>query len=388
MTDLHSPPNQSASHSLAGRRVLFVVNVDWFFLSHRLPLALGAKMAGAEVWIASVDTGRAQEVRDHGLQFAPVAISRSRGGILSEMRTIVELARLYRRIRPHIIHHVTVKPVLYGSLVSGVLRIPTINAISGFGHALGPRGGRVLSFLVRMLYRIVLRNSRSYTIFQNEEDRSEFTAQRFVPDHRAMLIRGSGVDCDVFRPANELVHEIRVVFASRMLRDKGVEYFVAAARTLRTAYPGVRFLLIGDPDDSPSSVSVDELQAWHDEGSIEWWGRRADMDRILPAASIFVLPTFYREGLPKVLLEAAACGLPIVTTDVPGCRDVVRHGVTGLLVAPHDQEGLVDAIRKLLDDEEACRRLGAKAREQALGEFEVHRVVERTMSLYFALLDQ
>jgi glycosyltransferase involved in cell wall biosynthesis len=379
-------PSRPEPHFLAGRRLLFVVNVDWFFLSHRLPLALAAKAAGADVWVTAADTGRAGEIRDCGMQFAPLGVHRHQGGITGEVRTLVELAILYRRIRPDIVHHITIKPVLYGSLVSRVLRIPTINAISGFGYALGSEGSRALSAVVRALYRIVLRSPGVYTIFQNEEDRAEFTSRRFLPASRAVLIRGSGVDCQAFRPATGCPLDRRVIFASRMLREKGVEYFVRAARSLIQTHPGTRFVLIGEPDDSPSSVTARELRAWHDEGVIEWWGRRSDMDNVLPTGSIFVLPTYYREGLPKVLLEAAACGLPIVTTDVPGCRDVVRHGQNGLLVAPHDQNGLTAAIAELLDDPAARRRLGAKGRERALAEFDVQGVAEQTLSLYAKVL--
>lgn len=371
---------------LAGRRILLVVNVDWFFLSHRLEVALGAQRDGAEVWIASVDTGRSEEIRRRGLHFVPLTMRRNRGRLGGELATLASLAKLYRRVAPDLVHHVTIKPVLYGSLVARLYRVPTVNAISGFGYVFGTERNRLLGAVVEAIYRVALHGPRSFTIFQNEEDRRDFTERGFLSKTRAVLIRGSGVDCEVFQPAPVPSQGKVVMFASRMLREKGLEDFVEAAGHLRPHYPDVRFVLVGEPDDSPSSVTRDRLRAWHDEGAVEWWGHASHMEDVLPQASMVVLPTFYREGLPKILLEAAACGLAMVTTDVPGCRDVVQHGVTGLLVAPHDPVGLAKAIRELLDDDAYSRRLGAQARAMAEDQFSVDGVVDQTLLLYRSLL--
>jgi glycosyltransferase involved in cell wall biosynthesis len=362
------------------------VNVDWFFLSHRLPLALAARRAGAEVWVAALDTGKADEIRGNGLNFVPLKMSRNRGHAIGEIMTILSLARLYRRLAPDLVHHVTIKPVLYGSLVARVIGIPTVNAISGFGHIFRPTQSRFVRASIEIVYRVALRSRRSLTIFQNVEDRRDFTSRGFLRQSHAVLIRGSGVDCDVFRPPPFPPSEKVVMFASRMLREKGVEDFVAAARQLKPHYPVVRFVLVGEVDDSPSSVSSAQLQAWHDEGRVEWWGHLDHMERILPQASMIVLPTFYREGLPKVLLEAGACGIPIIATDVPGCREIARHESTGLLIAPHDVAGLVVAIRRLLDDDVFRLRLGNQARSVVESEFTISRVVEQTLTLYRSLL--
>jgi glycosyltransferase involved in cell wall biosynthesis len=236
------------------------------------------------------------------------------------------------------------------------------------------------------VYRLALRNRHSITIFQNEEDRAEFVSQGFVSESQAVLIRGSGVDCQVFLPPSVPPQDKIVMFASRMLREKGLDDFVGAARQIRPQYPQVRFVLVGEPDDSPTSVSTEQLKTWHDEGVVEWWGRCSRMEEIIPQASIVVLPTFYREGLPKVLLEAAACGVPMIATDVPGCRDIVQPGTTGLLVEPHDPIGLAQAMRELLDDDSYCRRLGTNGRALAESEFSVDHVVDQTLHVYRSLL--
>lgn len=375
-----------AADPIAGKRIIFVVNVDWFFLSHRLPLALAASHAGADVWVASADSGQSHAIRRHGLRFVQLPITRHRGGVVAELAAFTSMARLYRRARPDLVHHVTIKPVLYGSMIARLLRIRTVNAISGFGHLFGASRTRLVGHVVDRAYRVALHHPRSLTIFQNDEDRDEFVGRRFVERPKTVVIRGSGVDCEIFRPTPERPSTPVVMFASRMLREKGIEDFVRAARHLRTDFPSVRFVLVGGPDDSPSSVTEGELRSWHDEGTVEWWGRSDSMHDVLPKASIFVLPTFYREGLPKVLLEAAACGVPMITTDVPGCRDVVDDGVTGLLVAPHDSVGLATAIRELLEDDERRVRMGARARALAENQFSVEGVVDHTLTLYRSLL--
>jgi glycosyltransferase involved in cell wall biosynthesis len=376
------------SYKLRGRRILFVVNVDWFFLSHRLPIALGAKQAGADVWVASADTGRSQDIVDAGLHFVPLSLRRNSAGIIGEVSALAGLAMLYWRLKPDIVHHVTIKPILYGSIATALYRIPTINAISGFGHSLGREGSRALSVLIKGLYRLALRNRQSYTVFQNDEDRGEFIRQRFLRPERAALIRGSGVDCDLFRPRGCAADETIVMFASRMLREKGVIQFVELARALHPDYPDVRFVLVGQPDDSPTSVTTEQLYRWSDEEGIEWWGHSDRMEQVLPKAAIFVLPTYYREGLPKVLLEAAACGIAIVTTDIPGCRDVVQDGHSGRLVTPQNHAQLVAVVRELLEDDSTRRLYGAQAREVAVSRFSIQQVVRETLSLYRSVLER
>lgn len=370
-------------------RLLFVVNVDWFFLSHRLPLARAAREAGFEVVVAAADTGKAEAIRQEGLGFVPIPISRKSINPFNEARILVFLTRLYRRLRPDLVHHVTIKPVLYGSLVARLVgHIAVVNAVSGLGYtfSLGGRA-RILRPLVKTLYSLALQSSRSRTIFQNPDDRDRFVRMGLVRREQAVLIRGSGVDCSRFRVAPEPEGDPIVMLPSRMLWDKGVGEFLEVARLVRAAHPKVRFVLVGSPDEgSSTAVPVSRLESWAREGVLEWWGHREDMPALLSQASIVVLPTTYPEGVPKVLLEAAASARAIVATDVPGCREIVRHEVNGLLVPPYDTAALARAIQVLLRSPELRERLGNTGREIAVTEFAEEIVVEQTLSLYRELL--
>lgn len=372
-------------------RLLFVVNSDWFFLSHRLPVARAARAMGFEVLVAAIDTGSAAAIESEGLSFLPLPMSHSGINPLRELGAVRALRRLYRRHRPDIVHHVTIKPVLYGSLAARSFPgMAVVNAVSGRGYVFSSRRrAAALRLVVRALYRIALRSDRAHTIFQNPEDRQFFVDARMVRRERTTLIRGSGVDCSRFRPAPEPAGAPVVMLASRMLWDKGVAEFVGAARLLRAsaAATGARFALVGRPDPgNPAAVPAEQLEAWARAGMVEWWGHRDDMPAVLRQAAVVVLPTFYPEGVPKVLIEAAACGRAIVATDAPGCREVVRPGVNGLLVPPHDILSTAEAIDRLLRDPELRGRFGREGRRIATAEFSEQGVVAQTLDVYRALL--
>lgn len=370
-------------------RICFLVNVDWFFLSHRLPLARAARRAGAHVTVAAADTGCGPTIRAEGFEFAPIAFSRKGTGPRAELATLLSVAALYRRLRPHLVHQVTIKPVLYGSLAARALRVPAVvNAISGLGYVFiaGASKPGLLRRLVGRLYAIALRNPRGRTIFQNPDDRALFVEQGLVDPSRTVLIRGSGVDCARFAPTPEPPGLPVVMLPARMLWDKGVQAFVDAARMLRERGVAARFVLVGDTDaGNPSAVPTRDLDAWTADGVVEWWGARDDMHAALPEASIVVLPS-RREGLPKVLLEAAACARPMIAADVPGCREVVRPGETGLLFPVDDAAALATALTELLESPETRARFGRAARVMAETEFAEDIVADRTMALYRELL--
>ena len=311
---------------------------------------------------------------------------------VDELRTLFSLARLYRRLRPSLVHHVTIKPMLYGSLaarLAGRRRTAVVNAISGLGFAFSSRRrAAVLRPLVKALYRLALRGPRGYVIFQNPDDLDRFVRMGLAREDRAVLVRGSGVDCSRFRATPEPAgdHPL-VVLPSRLLWDKGVGVFAAAARAVRATDPAARFTLVGAPDrGNPTAVPVEKLESWAAEGIVEWWGHREDMPEVLSGASIVVLPTTYPEGVPKALLEAAASGRAIVATDVPGCREVVRHGVNGLLVPPGDAEALTGAVRTLLRSPGLRESFGRAGRGIAVNEFAEEIVAGQTMDLYRKLL--
>lgn len=376
---------------LAGRKVLIVVNVDWFFLSHRLPIARAARAAGAEVIVATADSGHGDDIRREGFRFEALPFTRKGQSPWRELLALLALVRLYRRLRPDLVHHVTVKPVLYGSLAARVVlrRAAVVNAISGLGFAFSDdRRARRVGRIVTALYRFALRSPRSRTIFQNPDDRRRFLDTGMLREQQAALIRGSGVDTEVFRPAAEQPPDPPIVLmSSRLLYEKGVSEFASAARLVRHADPTVRFVLVGRPDEGNlTSIPVRQLDAWVDEGLLEWLGHRSDMAQVLRTARVYCLPTYYPEGVPKALLEAGATGLALVATDVAGCREVVEHERTGLLVPPRDPGALAVAVLRLLAAPELAQQLGRAARARVEEEFAEPLVVARTMQLYDSLL--
>ncbi len=337
------------------------MNVEWFFLSHRLPIALGLQRAGCEVEVAaSVEQDRQGEIEAHGFRFTRLTLSRGSTNPLRELVIIWRLYRLYRAKRPDVVHHVAVKPVLYGSLAARFARIPAVvNAVPGLGYLFSGTGLR--RRLATAAYRICCRGPRNHFIFQNPEDREALVAAGVATRGQAVLIRGSGVDIQRFQPTPEPDGPPVVLMASRMLWDKGVAELIAAARQLRARGQSCRIVLAGGPDpENPRTVSTDDLRAWEREGLIEWWGHQEDMVPVFQQASIVVLPS-YREGAPKVLLEACAMGRAIITTDVPGCREVVRHGENGLLVPPRDSSALGGAIEELVANPERRRAWARQA---------------------------
>lgn len=367
-------------------KVLIVVNHAGFFLSHRLPVALAAKARGWEVHIATPRSKHVPRIEAAGLQWHPIRLSRSGLNAFAELRTIVDLVRLYRAIRPDVIHHVTTKPVLYGTLAARIARMPAVvNALAGLGHVFYDSGAnRLLRSVVLAGYSLALRHPNVHFIFQNDEDRDVFLQRRWVHRDAVTMIRGSGVDVERFVPAPRIEGVApTVVLASRLLYTKGVPEYVEAARRIRGRGSSARFVIVGEPDpDNPGSIPLAQLQAWAEEGSVEYWGRREDMPEVLAAAEVFCLPTYYREGVPKAIIEAAACALPVVTTDTPGCRDIVRDGENGLLVPPRNVDALEQALEKLLADPELRRRMGDAGRLRVMQDFSLSQVVDATLRVY------
>jgi glycosyltransferase involved in cell wall biosynthesis len=370
-------------------RLLMVVNDAPFFWSHRLPLAEGAKRRGWDVHVATGPGAHDADIAPRGLTYHPVpALTRAGRNPARELEVVASLARLFRAIRPDVLHLVSIKPVLYGGIVARLVGVPAVvSAVSGLGYVFLARGARanVARGAALAAYRVALGKGRSRTIFQNEDDRKELLGRGVVSPDRTVIIRGSGVDLDVFpaRPEPEGGRPL-VVLPSRLLWDKGVGELVRAARILRRGGSDARFALVGDTDPNPTTVPRATLEAWSAEGVVEWWGFRDDMPEVLRQASLVCLPS-YREGLPKALLEAGATARAAVTTDVPGCRDAVRHEHNGLLVPPRDAHALAEALGRLLSDPALRRRMGAAGRARAEAEFSVERVVDETMAVYEAL---
>ncbi|MEM7220835.1 MAG: glycosyltransferase family 4 protein [Pseudomonadota bacterium] len=367
-------------------KLLYVVNQASFFVSHRLPLALEAQRLGFDVAVAcGRDTGE-EKLIEAGVMVHTIRLSRSGTNVFAELRTLRELLRLYRAFDPDIVHHVTIKPVLYGTIAARLARVPAVvNAIPGLGFVFTRRGAlaRVRRQIINQFYRLALRHDNMRVIFQNGEDRESFVNASVVRRPETVLIRGSGVDLTQFEASPEPDTPLVFVLVARMLRDKGVFEFVAAAEQLKKRYPDWRFWLVGDVDPgNPVSLTLAQLQAWDTEGAVEWLGQRDDVSDILRSCHVLCLPSYYREGLPKSLLEAAASERAIIASRVAGCLEVVTDGVTGLIVEPRDVGDLVVAMQRLGTDKALRERLARAARNKAEALFSVDEVVQDTFIVY------
>jgi glycosyltransferase involved in cell wall biosynthesis len=369
--------------------ILFFITEDWYFWSHRLPIARAVRDAGFEVLIAARVDQHKILIEEEGFKLIPIGLERRSKNIIKEIFSILETIKIYRREKPDIVHHVTVKPVLYGAWAARVAGIPAVvNALAGLGFIFVARGWKtsILKWFVVLAYRSAFSGKNVIGIFQNPEDLKLFVEAGVVKSEKTVLIRGSGVDTSRFIPLPEPASIPTIVLASRMLWDKGVGELVNAARQLRKDGVNCRTVLVGIPDpQNPASIPEETLRAWHSEGIIEWWGYREDMVEVYAKSNIVALPS-YREGLPKVLIEAASCGRAIVATDVPGCREIVRNDENGLLVPPRDSSSLADALRILVNDSGLRGKMGARGREIVEAEFSEEIVVKQTMELYETLL--
>jgi glycosyltransferase involved in cell wall biosynthesis len=363
-------------------KLLFVVTEDWYFVSHRLPLAVAAQAAGFEVAVATREGRQADVVRRAGIRLIPFELSR-RGG--NPLREVLALWRLYRREQPDLVHHVALKPVMLGALAAWLAGVAAqVNAVAGLGWLFTSSSGivRLARPVLRRMLAQLLNQSQSLTIVQNPEDRA-LLARSGVAATRLRLIRGAGVDVQIFHPVVPPPAPVCIALVARMLWDKGVGEFVKAAQRLTEAGVNARFILVGDPDPAnPASVPAAILRGWHGQHGVEWWGRREDMPAVMQSMHIACLPSFYGEGLPKSLLEAAACGLPIITSDAPGCREIVQEGVNGLLVPVRDVDALVVALRKLIDDPGLRLRMGEQSRLLVETAFSLELVLAQTLAVY------
>jgi glycosyltransferase involved in cell wall biosynthesis len=374
----------------AGIRVLLVVNADWFFLSHRLPIARALLNEGFDVSVVAAPERNCQsQFRAEGIRFIPIPLVRRSKSPYKELRLLYALVQLYRSEKPLVVHHVTTKPVLYGSIAASIAGVPfVVNALPGFGYVgiSQHRKARFLKALLHVLYKRILSGSRRRVILQNPDDIAALVDLGIVKRKHTALVRGSGVDTEHFNYTPEPRGVPMVLFASRVLWSKGVGEFVDAVRTLRENGIQLRACIAGAPDmENPDAVPIERLISWSAEGTIEWLGNQDEMPRLIAECNIFVLPS-YREGLPKVLLEAAACGRAIVSTDTPGCREVVRDGYNGLLVPIRDAAALSAAIGLLLKDPEKRAVFGARGRALVADCFTVETVVRQTLNVYQSLL--
>jgi len=361
-------------------KLMYVVTEDWYFYTHRLPFARAAREAGYEVAVVTRYGSAAKAIEAQGIRVIPFAISRSGMNPFYELATMLRLALLLRRERPALVHFIALKPVFVGNPAARLARVPhRVSTIAGLGTLFIDSRLGVLAKIIRWLLSRMLRGS--VVLVQNQTDRA-FWMQAGLDEEQIVLVPGVGVDLKRFSPRPEPPGTPVVLLPARMLWTKGIKEFITAAEILKSAGVEARFVLVGPVDeDSPVSVPQTQLEQWQAMGLSEWWGYRSDMASVYQQAHLIVLPS-YREGLPKVLLEAAATARAIVTTDVPGCRDVVKQGVNGLLVPPRDPVALARAIRTLIEDPERRRRMGQRGRELVEQHFAQEKIIRHILSIY------
>lgn len=386
---MHKSSGQSSSGA-NGQRVLYVGNDAQHFISHRQPIALGVYAAGYQVHVAFPPHPEAQAALDANFTYHPIPLTRQGLAPLQEIKTFQQILQVYRNVRPQLVHQFTIKPVIYGSLASRWLRIPAVvSSMTGTGmlFANSDTKTRLLRFGATRAFRIALQHQNMRLIVQNPDDAAIFRDNKLVPPALIRVIRGSGVDMRAFNPQPFPSPPIVITLAARMIWQKGIGEYIEVARRFQREGIEAQFWLVGDSDEGQrGSIPRAQLEAWHDEGLVVWHGFRSDIASVYAASHIICLPSYYREGVPKSLIEAAAAGRPIVTTDSAGCREVVSHGQNGLLVPPKDVDALDAALRQLVQAPEQLPQMGQRGREIAVEQFSLAYVTEQILAVYREVL--
>jgi len=370
-------------------KLFLVVNVDWFFLSHRLPVALAANKAGWDVTIVTADTGRLKDIEAEKLKVVDLPMSRSGKNLLQELKAFWFLYRLYSREKPDVVHHVGIKTILWGTLAAKFARVHGIvNAISGLGGFYAKENDSVMAKVLPSVLRFAHKHENLLVIFQNQEDKKLYIENDFINENQARFIKGSGIDLKEFCYTPEPGYgKIKVLLTCRIIREKGVFVLTDAAEILRNEYEeNVEFWIVGALDDHPNAITKEEMDSVCDGRYIKWLGRREDIKELLQQCHIFAFPSYYMEGLPKSLIEACAIGRPIVTTDNIGCRDVVTDGVNGYLVPVKDANALADKIKVLIENKDLRIKMGKTSREIAERDFSIEDVIKKHLDIYKELV--
>jgi glycosyltransferase involved in cell wall biosynthesis len=367
-------------------KVLLFANTDWYLYNFRLPLAEALRSQGHEVVLVSPDGKYSERLKQAEFRWVAFPLVRQRLNPFAELFTILRLVLLYRRERPDVAHHFTVKCVMYGSIAARLAGIEgVVNALAGLGHVFSDGGmqARLLRIIIQRICKSFLRPTQ--VIFQNPEDHQAFLKRGLVDRDASHLIRGSGVDVERFKPrANKNPGDKRyVLLASRLLWAKGVAEYVEAARLVRRQIPETVFLLAGEADPgNPASVPQEAVDEWKRQGDVEVLGHCEDIKSLLEKADLVVLPTYYGEGVPRILIEAAASGKPLVATDMPGCHEIVQHRLNGILIPARDSQELARAIKEILPDDLCMARMGKHSRRLACDEFSQEQVINKTFQVY------
>ena len=371
------------------RKLLIVVNVDWFFLSHRKDIALAAQKAGWDVAIVTADTGKLKDIEAIGLKTINLPMSRSGMNIKEELGTLNFLRKLYKREKPDVVHHVGMKTILWGTLAAKFAKVNgVVNAISGLGGFFAEDNKGLMARVMPKVLRYSHNRKNLLCIFQNDEDKGVYVKNGIIKPEQARYIKGSGVHLDEFCYTPEPTEgKIRVILTARMIVEKGIFILTEAAKKLRSKYEdNVEFLLVGGIDDHPGAITKEQLDAVCDGSYIQWLGYRTDVKDLLQSSHIVAFPSYYMEGLPKSLIEACAIGRPVITCNSVGCKETVIDGYNGYLIPTKDVDALVEKLDILLSDAKLRQEMGKNSRKYAEENFSIDIVIERHLKIYEELV--
>lgn len=366
-------------------KLFIVVNVDWFFLSHRLPIALAAQEHGWDVTIVTADTGKIKDIEKAGLKTIRLPMSRSGMNIKEELKTLNFLRQLYKKERPDVVHHVGMKTILWGSLAAKFSKVNgVVNAVSGLGGFFADDNKSILSRIMPLVLRYAHHRDKMLVIFQNNEDKALYIKKGIIDESSARFIKGSGVDLNNFAYTPEpKTGKIVVILTARMIAEKGIFILTEAAESLRNTYKDkVEYWIVGGIDDHPGAITKEQLEKACDGEYIKWLGYRTDVKELLQKSHIVAFPSYYMEGLPKSLIEAAAVGKPIITCNSVGCKDTVDDGVNGFLIPTRDIKALADKLVLLFENADLRLKMGKASREKAEQEFSIDTVISKHLSIY------
>lgn len=372
-------------------KLFVVVNVDWFFLSHRKDVALAAKEAGWNVTIVTADTGKLKNIEVLGLKTINLPMSRSGMNIIEELKTLLFLYKLYRREKPNVVHHVGMKTILWGTLAAKFSRVHgVVNAISGLGGFFAEDNNGLLSRVMPRVLRFSHNRKNLLCIFQNDDDWGLYVKHGIIKHEQGRFIKGSGVDLNQFCYTPEpKAGKIKIMLTARMIVEKGVFLLTEAAERLRKKYESIaEFLLVGGLDDHPGAITKEQLDAACDGNYIKWLGYRTDVKELLKECHIMAFPSYYMEGLPKSLIEANAIGRPIITSNSVGCKETVIDGYNGFLIEPKDVDSLTEKLDLLISDKNLRSEMGKNARKYAEEYFSIEIVKERHLAIYEELINE
>jgi glycosyltransferase involved in cell wall biosynthesis len=367
------------------KKLIYFISEDWYFCSHRLSLSIAAKNHDYDVSVISRFTKHRDIIERSGIKAIPISLSRLGMNPLKELVVFLNILKIYIRERPDIVHHVAIKPVLYGSIAALIVgRIHVINAMAGMGYIFSTekKATKFLRFFIKNAFKLILSRLNFDLILQNPDDVKFFEKNKIVKKNKITLIRGSGVDLYKYFPVKKNINTPVVLLASRLIWDKGIGDFVQAATLLKGSVDA-RFVIVGEVDqENPTAIPLDCINDWHRSGVIEWWGYQSDMHKIFTLSHIACLPSYYGEGVPKFLIEAASSGLPIVATDWPGCREIVENGKNGFLVPIKNPQILALKLKEMIENPDIWDQMGLKGREKVEREFTLENVINETLKLY------